>query len=263
MKVSTKNGYAKLANGLTVALATAKLSGRELSVVLFIIRATYGWGRKWTKKVTALELVEGKMSKSSVCLALSVLLERGIVKRDEEGRWGINAHIEEWKDQEQPSSPLDGKKANRPALWTGASSPLDGAVQPLGHSTVEPKERLKKERKTDSGDEPQEPQVKPRSKTPFNVFMDRYLAECLDLKPGDPSKPSRDKVSAAYRRFGRAGKDVLAMADGDPERAMDAVNGVGLWLQDKGLSWTLDTIAQHALDYLRDPKPYTSGGKRA
>jgi hypothetical protein len=91
--------------------------------------------------------------------------------------------------------------------------------------------------------------------------MDRYLSECLDLKPGDPAQ--RDKVGAAYRRYGKAGKDVLAMGDGDPSKAIGAVHAIGHHLQSRGLSWTLDTIAKHALDYFQNPGAYNGTSKKS
>lgn len=91
----------------------------------------------------------------------------------------------------------------------------------------------------------------PNGKQAFRVFMDRFLTDCLGLEVG-PAE-ARPAVSAAYRRFGRAGKDILAFAGGDPDIAWQGTLAVGSWLQNIGRSWTLDTVAKHFLDWKSDP----------
>lgn len=269
-KARLRGGYSRVANTLLVGLASAGLSGRELSVALFIIRQSYGWGRKWTDATTAMKLTEGMMSKSSVCLALTVLLERGIIKRDKDGRWSLNAHLDQWIDGEEPSKPLDGAEGTpegstvqisgrkRPKGWTppvqASGRQSLGNAEKTSENPVPKENILKKERNTDTGSA-SETRTEAAPKGAFHVFMDSFLEECYGTDPKDPAQ--RAKTSAAYRRFGRAGKDVLAMADGDPVRALAAVHAIGYWLQNKGLSWTLDTVAQHALDYFADPKKFT------
>ena len=87
--------------------------------------------------------------------------------------------------------------------------------------------------------------------------MDRFLAECMGV---DPLK-DKAATSALYRRFGRAAKDVLALSGGDIEKAMQGVHGVGAWLQGKGLSWTLDTVAKHITDYQNNPGGFYANSK--
>lgn len=126
---------------------------------------------------------------------------------------------------------------------------------PIQSVPIRTKQITDTDRPEGSGQEsPQAVAKTPKQRTPLQVFMDRFLSECLDLRPGDPEQ--RDKVGAAYRRYAKAGRDILAMADGDPDRAMQAVLGVGTAMQNKNLTWTLDTVAKHALDYFQNPGAY-------
>lgn len=103
-------------------------------------------------------------------------------------------------------------------------------------------------------DKSREENTSSRKRSPFQIFMDQYSSEYLGFSEVSPAS----KVKAFYSRNGRAGRDLLAMADGAPEKAMLAVKSIGSWLDSKGLSWTLDTIGKHALEYFKNPKRYES-----
>lgn len=89
----------------------------------------------------------------------------------------------------------------------------------------------------------------PGPETPLQTFLNRFLSECLNIAAPAKDAPGRAIVTAAYRRYGRAAKDVLAMAGGDPAEAMRGVMAIGSHLQQKNLTWTLDTVAKHFLDW--------------
>ena len=98
--------------------------------------------------------------------------------------------------------------------------------------------------------------VAPRKLDPFQVFMNGIISDYLGGKPGDPTPAQRAAVSAHNRRFGRAGRDILAMALGDPDKARFAVDDIGAWLQSKGMSWTLDTVCKWVPDWLQKPEVF-------
>lgn len=109
---------------------------------------------------------------------------------------------------------------------------------------------------------PPQPKVRAKQKgTNFQIFMDRFLKECMSIKVPGETLQEKAVVSAHYRRFGRAGKDVLAMCKGDPNVAMRGVEAVGGWLQDLGRDWTLDTVTQHVTDWINNPSKFKRGFK--
>ena len=100
-----------------------------------------------------------------------------------------------------------------------------------------------------------------KTKDPFHDFMDRFLSQCLKLPVGSKSPEHLRAVGAAYRRFGRAGRDVLALALGDPDKAFSGTLAVGTWLESSGLSWTLDTVAKWFQDWSQNPEGFGKDGK--
>jgi hypothetical protein len=103
---------------------------------------------------------------------------------------------------------------------------------------------------------------KPRKRDAFQIFMDRIFKDFLNIDPKDKSV-----VGAAYRRFGRAGRDIMAFAGNDPEKAYQGVDAIADYMQSKGLTWTFDTAAKWFPDWLngglRDAKKENyPGGNR-
>lgn len=95
-----------------------------------------------------------------------------------------------------------------------------------------------------------------RKPTQFNAFMDRFLKGYLGLHPGDPDPAKRKAVEMAYKRFGKAGSEIMAYAEGDPELAYQGLNSVGKYMNAKGLSWTLDTVAKRFLEWKLNPEDF-------
>ena len=94
---------------------------------------------------------------------------------------------------------------------------------------------------------------------PFHVFMNGIMKDYWKLEPEKDDAVSREQVVAAYKRHGRAGSDVLKMAGGDPTKARRGVDAVGRRMGRDGLSWNLDTVAQHFLDWNVNPEAYERG----
>lgn len=95
-----------------------------------------------------------------------------------------------------------------------------------------------------------------KSTDSFHVYMDWFLHDTLGLEPGVDDQNKRAAVSAAYQRFGRAGKQIMAFAGGDAECAKAGTIAVGRWLQSRGLTWHLDTVAKWFSDWKRDPSNF-------
>ena len=97
----------------------------------------------------------------------------------------------------------------------------------------------------------------------FNIYGDWVLKEYLDLKPGDPSEGEKMAVSAAYRRFGRAIRDILAFCKGNPEMAKKGTDAVSDRLTAMGIeTFTLDAIARWMPDWVKNPEGFNAETKR-
>ena len=52
-KPQVENGFTRIANELLEALIRSQISSREMKIMLFLIRHTYGFHRLWTKPIGA------------------------------------------------------------------------------------------------------------------------------------------------------------------------------------------------------------------
>lgn len=95
--------------------------------------------------------------------------------------------------------------------------------------------------------------AEPVKKSAFHEFMDGIFSDYYGLKPGDPDPKELAAVRAAYRRYGRSGRDIIDMARGDPKKAREGVEAIGARMESWGMAWTLDTVAQWYLDWSVDP----------
>lgn len=98
---------------------------------------------------------------------------------------------------------------------------------------------------------------------PFHVFMDGFLRDYLKMLPGDPDPMEKEAVNAAYSRYGRAGKEILAYAHGDPQKAREGLDAIGDYFNGKHLSWKLGTIAEHFQQWIANPGEYDANKVRA
>ena len=141
-----ENGHTRIANEVIESICQARLSGNEISVLLYALRQTYGWGgRRKTEPFMPSSVGEKiNMSKSSVHLAIQVLIERGIVSRDDKGRLSFLKDHEKWSGPVQPTE----RKRLKPVQPTEPTvQPTEPTVQPT-EPTVQPTEPYKeKERK--------------------------------------------------------------------------------------------------------------------
>ena len=96
---------------------------------------------------------------------------------------------------------------------------------------------------------------KPKEKktSGFHEFMDRFLKHYFDAPIGVDSDNARAEMKALYSRYGRAGRDVLALAGSDINLAIKGVDCLGRYFDKKELSWTLDTIAKRFAEWKSNP----------
>ncbi len=117
MAAEISNGFTKVANELIEALACQNLSGRELRIVLAIIRKTYGFQKNidWIAREQLVELTG--LTKENCSHIVSSLIRKKIIVKEGNGyikRLGINAETSEWLPGNKLEKPLKYKEPKQP-----------------------------------------------------------------------------------------------------------------------------------------------------
>lgn len=128
-----KHGFARLANTILEALAVYPwTSPLALRLVLFVVRQSYGFNRKKTGPFSLAELAERmRAPRSSVHLALEVLIKSSVLTRDDLGRLALQKNYDAWAQPVQPT----GQKAPAAVQSTGQQTDFSAssvAVQSAG-----------------------------------------------------------------------------------------------------------------------------------
>jgi len=102
MAEERKDSYTKLFNPILEAICKTEFTGRELRIVLFIIRATYGWNKK-KFPLSKSYIAEGTgISTRNVSRIIKRLIERhilieyGIDKKTRAKVYGLNKKYSKW-----------------------------------------------------------------------------------------------------------------------------------------------------------------------
>lgn len=137
-----ERGHTRIANTLLDAIVQTAMSGACFRVLLWVIRNSYGYNRKITRPSTVRKMAqEIKMTASSVGLALLVLMENGIIIKNEAGEMSLNK-------SKLPTVRETGRVQLSEKL-DKVSEKLDGIVRETGQSECNiKKDNLKTTRKT-------------------------------------------------------------------------------------------------------------------
>ena len=95
-----ENGYLKIANELIDALAAYRIPGEQMQCLLFIIRKTYGYGKKEDRISNSQFVKATGLNKVSVCRAIRKLLSKNIVSKKANGvvpTYCFNKHYSTWE----------------------------------------------------------------------------------------------------------------------------------------------------------------------
>ena len=93
-------GYTRLANDILEMAYKVRLNGNAMSVLLAVIRLTYGWNKS-RDRIAGVQLAdETGLNESEVSRAVAQLLERHIIEAEGDKRKiktiGINRRVDEW-----------------------------------------------------------------------------------------------------------------------------------------------------------------------
>jgi phage replication O-like protein O len=158
-----ENGYTQLANELIEALALTSLSPKQSRCVWFLIRMTYGWGKK-DAEISSQEWMDGTgLDKSHIYKAVRQLMSRNMVARNGH-KYSLNKHHTQWREVARTRHRKSGGQFTPPI--SGQNTPQSGpkVVARTRHPTY--KENLVKEKRKGvarSGHQKQEGRVQAKS----------------------------------------------------------------------------------------------------
>lgn len=209
----TDNGFLRIATGdeqndVFAALARCRLSGIEFQIVLWVIRQTWGYGKKedWIS-LTQFEKVTGA-TRSYVCRAIERLVTyRILVTQKSPGKtvYGFNKRFGEWVVTQ--TTPVTPKSLEVVTPTSAASDVQDNqVVTPTSHTKETPtKEKLQKkvpEKDKQCYDiEEIEKQIRgiaEREGWADTHYLDKLWSQHRDLRPADRDTFYR-KISMAIR----------------------------------------------------------------
>jgi phage replication O-like protein O len=102
-EIQVENGdFARVHNAILEALGRARLTGSEFRCVLYLLRKTYGWGKK-EDKISLSQWAEGTgMCRPNIVGILRELERKNVIYRSSDGSqipiYGFNKYIEQWQE---------------------------------------------------------------------------------------------------------------------------------------------------------------------
>jgi len=131
--------YTRIHNAILEILAYARLSGSEFHCIMFLLRKTYGWGKK-EDRISLSQWAEGtKTKRSHISDTLNQLIANNIIYRVYDKSqipvYGFNKYIEKWENIEVDSE--RGDRFNKvKVLPKQVHVPKQVTVPCIGDSTV-------------------------------------------------------------------------------------------------------------------------------
>lgn len=254
-----EEGYTRISNKLLEAMYRSRfISGNGFRILLWVIRMSYGWHRKETGYYTLAQIGrEIYMGRSSVHLALKVLIEQNVLVKIGPKCWRIQKDYEKWMNGEtkvqpsgQKSIPVDTENAefvqpgskNCPAGLEKKSTPMDSLPSGL--------KKGKKGKKTDTAP------TKTGAVKPYEFKNETQRIICaykviIGFKADD-----RAWDKANFKIYLRAGSKLLgAFQCGRKKGDNEITKSAGSWLavfaekmEAAGRDWNLATAAKIAWD---------------
>ena len=138
-------GYTRIHNAILDALARMPLRGQQLRCVLFLLRKTYGYGRK-EDKISLNQWAEGTgMKRQNVWRELHSLIQANVICMESNGvkrpaTWRFNKYIEQWSIE----SVITGDDSS---VITGDYSHEESVITGDDKSVITPHERTKERKK--------------------------------------------------------------------------------------------------------------------
>ena len=227
--VQIQHGYTKIANKLIEAIYKKGFPGNQTGILLFVLRRTYGWGRKdcQIKSLRGLAM-ELEKDPRGISKAFNFLLATNVLIHICEDMYRLNKDYDKW----EPQSPGTGVPKNG-----DDSSQKRG--QEFPHINKEVKER-KKERKKTIDSPPKDRGVM----SPIQKIVEAWKA-MNEIEEDDV-----DFNKHEWTRVARRAKELLIKFNGDTNEAIDCMEWViEEYREKKGFTVVIETVVKHVWTY--------------
>lgn len=206
-----ENGYIKIATEIWEALTSIRISGEARQVLDFIIRKTYGWGKKEDKISLSQFALATKISKISVIKAINKLISMNLITKkgnQNTNSYKFNKDFSSWKPL--PKKVIITKKGNM-SLPKKVHTINTNTINTISVSKETPKQLTSKNMNNqqlndgdivyeDENEEYRKPlKEKAEQKKQVDEFFEYYLAEYE--KKISSQLPDIDKRSPKFRKM--------------------------------------------------------------
>ena len=233
-----ERGYTRIANEILEALFKFNLTGTQSKIVWFVIRHSYGFGRRDVeiKSLRGLAMTL-EQDHRGVTKAFNLLIREGVLTHVKDDLYRLNKDYERW-GQEFPGTGVD-KTGDRSSHTRGQEFPLINKVV---------KETTKERKKTTAAPSPGKPL------TPVQRVVEAFK------KLNGIEQFDKDFNKTEYPHFARRAKELLAKFNGDVNKSLDCMEWVWNDLAEgKGLTVNLETVIKHSWRFKKEV--LNQGGK--
>ena len=200
-----ENGFTRIANELLEALSRTRFAGQESRVLLHVIRMTYGY-RKKSASIALNDVVAATgMRKERCCEALASLLEREVLKvEDEDGvrRLSIQTDYEQWVDPERKRKKINVTEKRNDSLRKNVLNVTEKRNDSLRKNVINV---------TEKRNAPITAIKKKENKENKEKEYIYFYAEFEKLWKMYPLKDGRSEALAAFQQSVRQEADMLAI----------------------------------------------------
>ncbi len=247
--VEGMRNFVKLYNSELEALSRRRFTTTQFNIILWVIRNSRGWNKDWTTPTGVKRMAKEIDSKSigSVRLALRVLVEHGVLKRNKDGCWALQEDLRKWEVGGSKSDPLEGGGLSQTP--GSKSDPLRGTKSdPQGGLTQTPFSDGLKTTTKDIKTKTARGKASALENGPYVVKTDAQAIICaykvlLKVKHDDRAWDRNN-----FSRYIRSAKRLLEAFDGDVSAAIDWMSEFKEKMERADREWTLDTADRLAWD---------------
>jgi phage replication O-like protein O len=254
MTSSQPDKFVRLSTKLLEALLASHVTGVQLRIILWVIRNTDGWNRRLTpfswyqmaNKLGANRAVVWRAGQRLLQDRVLLLEDGQLAIEKDDGQWRVPRLAQACKDDRQLWMPgIDVAKEQRQPLPGSNANIAAGQWKRCPEATVfrRAKDSSKDNLKTYKDKHPCETVASKQRlqettggrETPVEQVMNHYIAFRGQTL-------TEERTSGFYRRFGKAAKALLGACAQRVHEAKEAITRIGGHLNQKELSWTLETV---------------------
>ena len=186
-RASMKNGFTQLANDLLDAISSAPLTGRELQILMAVVRLTYGW-KESHRRIAYRELSSATgIHEKNVGKVVRGLIDKCILELFD-GALGINKTISDWD--------LSARKSATDKRFLGTNK--ESYKTPFENNEGVLQDSIKESYKTPLGSHTR-PQKGVIEDSPYK-YINKTLNKSLNKPTGKPVCPSAERTPTTEKK---------------------------------------------------------------